>query len=113
MRRSLAQRSIFRSARVEPLEPRAMMSASPPNLQTLGDADFVLDYFTDVAPAVQQPISQPISRFSFSSSPAPQAQFSLAPQSLANAHIQTGLAAARAAYGLTGRGQTVAVIDTG
>jgi subtilisin family serine protease len=90
-----------------------MMSASPPDLQTFGDADFVLDYFTDVAPAVQQPVSHPISRFSFSSSPAPQAQISLSPQSLANAHIQTGLAAARTAYGLTGRGQTVAVIDTG
>ena len=38
---------------------------------------------------------------------------SLAPLSLAAAHAQTGLAAARAAYGLTGRGQTVAVIDTG
>jgi subtilisin family serine protease len=94
-----------------------MMSSSPPDLHTLGDADFVLDYFTDIAPAAPQPISHAISRFSFSGSaaqPAQQAaQMSLLPQSLAGAHIQTGLAAARATYGLTGRGQTVAVIDTG
>jgi len=34
-------------------------------------------------------------------------------QSLANAHDQSGLTAARNAYGFTGAGQTVAVIDTG
>jgi subtilisin family serine protease len=74
-----------------------MMSSSPP-------ADFVLDYFTDIGPPTYGPVSpHSIARFSGS----------LAPLSLADAHTQTGLAAARAAYGLTGRGQTVAVIDTG
>ena len=73
-----------------------MMSSSPP-------ADFVLDYFTDIGAGAIGPVSPHAT--------APQT--SLAPLSLADAHTQTGLAAARAAYGLTGRGQTVAVIDTG
>jgi subtilisin family serine protease len=110
MRLAYAHRSIFRSSQFESLEPRTMMSSSPP-LVPFADADFVLDYFTDVAPAIQ-----PITRFSFSTGQAKAGSFgspSLAPSSLANAHIQTGLATANAAYGLTGRGQTVVVIDTG
>jgi hypothetical protein len=83
MRRSFAQRSIFRSSRIESLEPRAMMSSSPPSVQPFADADFVLDYFTDVVPAVQQPIT----RFSFSPGGSSSPQISLAPQSLAGAHL--------------------------
>ena len=69
----------------------------------------MLDYFTDLVPA-----TPPVTRMSFigSHAAAPHSS-SLAPLSLAAAHAQTGLAAARAAYGLTGRGQTVAIIDTG
>jgi subtilisin family serine protease len=107
MRKAFAHQSILRSARLEALEPRMMMSSSPPNVQPFGDADYVLDYFTDVRPAWQ-----PITRFSFDGSLSP-AQDSLSQFSLAGAHLQTGLTQARAAYGLTGRGQTVAVIDTG
>jgi subtilisin family serine protease len=79
-----------------------MMSASPHD----GDPDFVLDYYKDVAPP-----SQAISRFSFTGVSSEEG--ALASWSLATAHVQTGLSAARNSYGLTGRGQTVAVIDTG
>jgi hypothetical protein len=117
MRKSPARQSLFRVRGIEQLEPRAMMSSSPP-AGPLGDADFVLDYFTDVGQEVGPVAPQPITRFSFTGvaaaahSPAA-ANHLLSPLSLADAHAQSGLAAARAAYGLTGRGQTVAVIDTG
>ena len=89
-----------------------MMSSSPPSVQPFADADFVLDYFHDVVPAIQQPITRLSFSGSASARESPCESF-LTPESLAGAHIQTGLAAAAAAYGLTGRGQTVAVIDTG
>lgn len=106
MRSSVARNTIFRTARFESLESRRFMSATPHT----DDPDFVLDYILDV-----QTQQQPISRFSFSGTAAGAVarQASLAQQSLANAHLQTGLTAARSAYGLTGRGQTVAIIDTG
>jgi subtilisin family serine protease len=108
MRTAMARQSLLRQVRFEELEPRNMMSASP-SVHPLGEADFVLDYFTDVAPA-----APPVTRMSFIGAHAgAQNWSSVAPLSLASAHIQTGLAAARAAYGLTGRGQTVAIIDTG
>ncbi|HJS07150.1 MAG TPA: hypothetical protein VJ809_05800, partial [Pirellulales bacterium] len=87
MRQSPARQSPLRTTGFEPLEPRSMMSSSPP-------ADFVLDYFTDIGAGAIGPVSPHAT--------APQT--SLAPLSLADAHTQTGLAAARAAYGLTGRG---------
>ena len=107
MRKAFAHQSILRSAHFEALEPRMMMSSSPPNVQPFDDADYVLDYFTDVRPAWQ-----PIHGLA-SMAQLPQPQDSLSQFSLAGAHLQTGLTQARAAYGLTGRGQTVAVIDTG
>ena len=44
MRNGFSRLSILRLARIESLEPRMMMSASPHN----GGPDFVLDYFPDV-----------------------------------------------------------------
>jgi subtilisin family serine protease len=102
MRKASARLSILRLARIEGLEPRMMMSASPHD----GDPDFVLDYYKGEAPQ-----SQAISRFNFTGRTSEQG--ALSSWSLATAHAQTGLSAARANYGLSGRGQTVAVIDTG
>ncbi len=102
MRTVSAQMSIFRQARIEILEQRTMMSASPYD----GRPDFVLDYLHDI-PAQ----TQPITRFSFSGNGA--SEGAISSMSLAVAHAQTGLATARSNYGLSGRGQTVAVIDTG
>ena len=69
--------------RFEVLEERLVLSAHPL-------ADFHIDYFADYQPSDHQIQTQ-----------------------LANAHELMGLDDAREAYGFTGSGQTVAVIDTG
>ncbi len=90
-----------RAAGIEPCEPRYLMSGGSPWEASLtgGGPDFVLDYTVTAQTGLRTP-----SRFDFDG---------MAPQSLPSAHLQSGLQQARAAYGLTGRGQTVAVIDSG
>ncbi len=113
MRKDTARRTCFRSAQFESLESRTMMTASaavddPP--------DFVLDHFV----GSNQPTSAAqASPFSFSRIPNSFAKINTFGQhaplqnSLSRAHGQTGLTTARNTYGLTGIGQTVAVIDSG
>jgi len=85
-----------RIARFERAEPRLFLSARPV-------ADFWFDdYYFGAGPAagaLEQPAEVP-------------SLGNLQP-ALLDAHQLTGLTQARAEYGLTGRGQTVAVIDTG
>ncbi len=75
--------STLRRARVESFEARMMMSAQSPAAQLAQQAKPVTD-------GLVQPQTTASSAYSF-----------------------TGLASERATYGLTGAGQTVAVIDTG
>ncbi|MDY0167509.1 MAG: S8 family serine peptidase, partial [Thermoguttaceae bacterium] len=84
MRPSDKRRTRARTARLETFEPRELLSAVP-----------VYDFWLDD----QQ---HPETGLYADLNPA-----------MTNAHALTGLDQARAAYGLTGAGQTVAVIDTG
>ena len=60
-------------------------------------AHWITDYLTGGSTALYQP----------------RAQFNVLPTSLAAAHEQTGMDVVRERYGLSGAGQTVAIIDSG
>ena len=88
MRLSRSWRCADRAAQFEPFEPRLLMAADPAG-------DFYIDYF------VEDQQHDEIWTMLGSVTPSD------------GAHDLTGLSQARAEYGLTGSGQTVAVIDTG
>jgi hypothetical protein len=80
-----------RALRFETCEPRVMMTARS------DAARWAVDYLTGDSTILHQP----------------RPQIDLLPASLANAHEQTGMDIVRQRFGLSGAGQTVAIIDSG
>jgi hypothetical protein len=80
-----------RTLRFETCEPRMMMTARADISQ------WVADYLVGGSTRLHQP----------------QPQYDLSPTSLTAAHEQTGMDHVRERFGLTGAGQTVAIIDSG
>ncbi|MDX1965212.1 MAG: S8 family serine peptidase [Pirellulales bacterium] len=100
MRRTNARKIPFRHTMIERCEDRQMMA-----YYAFGKPDFQLNHF----------ISQnsTVVGNSTGTTPAPAPQITLNPQATTAAHNLTGWSAVQTNYGLSGRGQTVAVIDSG
>ena len=111
------------TARIEQLEDRRVMSAdavgglfagvehhdwldAPPLVQTIVTP-------ADPPPVDQHLLADPDFWIDPGNSAALDGYFQEVEQALAEAHQQTGLLHVRNNYGFTGRGQTVAVIDSG
>jgi len=96
---------------LEQLEDRLLMSADPVG-SYLGGALELHSAITD-PPAIEHQQQAPDFWIDPADESALDAQLRGVESALANAHDQTGLSTVRANYGFLGRGQTVAVIDSG
>src|SRR5687768_10301846 len=99
MRKYNSRRQQFRQTRMEQCEDRQMMAADIA-INALGEPDFYIDpaylqSLADIAISQQGTLDNPLY------------------QNAATAHDLTGFTSALSNYGLTGKGQTVVVIDSG
>jgi subtilisin family serine protease len=107
-------------ARIELLEDRRVMSADPLAALTVGAADIghndsllTAQVGADQAPLEHHAQDAPDFWIDAEDAAALDDAFWQVEQALAQAHSQTGWYDVRSNYGFTGRGQTVAVIDSG